>query len=101
MIIIVVIIEAVVVITTGDRQQISVTVNINGRETVLSSDLRLTASYETDKGDLRVIEKIIQLPLRMFVRICSPENTTTFSATFKPSNPLLNFSQLFPGTVQI
>ncbi|XP_057336127.1 protein PTHB1 isoform X1 [Microplitis mediator] len=79
-----------------DRQQISVTVNINGRETVLSSDLRLTASYETDKGDLRVIEKIIQLPLRMFVRICPPENATTFSATFKSSNPLLNFSQLFP-----
>lgn len=64
----------------------------------LSSDVRITASYETaDRGSLRVLQKMAQLPLKMMLRVCPPENTSTFTATIKCSEPLVAFSQLFPG----
>ncbi|KAL6448315.1 hypothetical protein ACFW04_000339 [Cataglyphis niger] len=70
----------------------------------LSSDVRITASYETaDRGSLRVLQKMAQLPLKMMLRVCPPENTSTFTATIKCSEPLVAFSQLFPeltGEVQ-
>ncbi|XP_011260639.1 protein PTHB1 [Camponotus floridanus] len=70
----------------------------------LSSDVRITASYETaDRGSLRVLQKTAQLPLKMMLRVCPPENTSTFTATIKCSEPLVAFSQLFPeltGDVQ-
>ncbi|XP_018362965.1 PREDICTED: protein PTHB1 [Trachymyrmex cornetzi] len=70
----------------------------------MSSDVRITASYETaDRGSLRVLQKTTQLPLKMMLRACPPENTSTFTATIKCSEPLVAFSQLFPeftGDVQ-
>ncbi|XP_050465963.1 protein PTHB1 [Cataglyphis hispanica] len=70
----------------------------------LSSVVRITASYETaDRGSLRVLQKMAQLPLKMMLRVCPPENTSTFTATIKCSEPLVAFSQLFPeltGDVQ-
>lgn len=64
----------------------------------MSSDVRITASYETaDRGSLRVLQKTAQLPLKMMLRACPPENTSTFTATIKCSEPLVAFSQLFPG----
>lgn len=64
----------------------------------MSSDVRITASYETaDRGSLRVLQKTAQLPLKMMLRTCPPENTSTFTATIKCSEPLVAFSQLFPG----
>jgi len=64
----------------------------------ISSDVKITASYETaDRGSLRVLQKTAQLPLKMMLRACSPENTSTFTATIKCSEPLVTFSQLFPG----
>ncbi|XP_070154713.1 protein PTHB1-like [Polyergus mexicanus] len=63
----------------------------------LSSDVRITASYETaDRGSLRVLQKTVQLPLKMMLRVCPPENTSTFTATVKCSEPLVALSQLFP-----
>ncbi|XP_071628564.1 protein PTHB1-like [Temnothorax longispinosus] len=64
----------------------------------MSSDVRITASYETaDRGSLmRVLQKTAQLPLKMMLRACPPENTSTFTATIKCSEPLVAFSQLFP-----
>ncbi|XP_039302648.1 protein PTHB1 isoform X2 [Solenopsis invicta] len=70
----------------------------------MSSDVRITASYETaDRGSLRVLQKMAQLPLKMMLRACPPENTSTFTATIKCNEPLVAFSQLFPeftGEVQ-
>ncbi|XP_018053498.1 PREDICTED: protein PTHB1 [Atta colombica] len=70
----------------------------------ISSDVRITASYETaDHGSLRVLQKTTQLPLKMMLRACPPENTSTFTATIKCSESLVAFSQLFPeftGEVQ-
>ncbi|XP_025073837.1 protein PTHB1 [Pogonomyrmex barbatus] len=70
----------------------------------MSSDVRITASYEmADRGSLRVLQKTAQLPLKMMLRACPPENTSTFTATIKCSEPLVAFSQLFPeftGDVQ-
>ncbi|EGI70320.1 Protein PTHB1 [Acromyrmex echinatior] len=70
----------------------------------MSSDVRITASYETaDRGSLRVLQKTTQLPLKMMLRACPPENTSTFTATIKCSESLVAFSQLFPeftGDVQ-
>lgn len=64
----------------------------------ISSDVRITASYETaDRGSLRVLQKTAQLPLKMMLRACPPENTSTFTTTIKCSEPLVAFSQLFPG----
>lgn len=64
----------------------------------MSSDVKITASYETgDRGSLRVLQKTTQLPLKMMLRACPPENTSTFTATIKCSEPLVAFSQLFPG----
>ncbi|CAG5073264.1 Similar to Bbs9: Protein PTHB1 (Mus musculus), partial [Cotesia congregata] len=77
----------------GDRQQIQVKVEVNGTETILSSELRLTMSYETEKGDLKVVDKIIQLPLRILLRVCPPESTAAFTTTVKTSKLLIDYSQ--------
>ncbi|KAK0175238.1 hypothetical protein PV327_009004 [Microctonus hyperodae] len=79
-----------------DRQTIQPMIYINDDLPLLSSELRVTATYETDNGDLRIVQKIIQLPLRIVLRACPPENTTSFSATIKCLDPLINFNQLFP-----
>ncbi|XP_026823747.1 protein PTHB1 [Ooceraea biroi] len=70
----------------------------------MSPDVRITASYEaTDRGSLRVLQKTAQLPLKMMLRACPPENTSTFTATIKCSESLVALNQLFPeltGDVQ-
>ncbi|XP_020292987.1 protein PTHB1-like [Pseudomyrmex gracilis] len=70
----------------------------------ISSDVRVTASYETaDCGRVCVLQKTAQLPVKMILKTCPPENTSTFTATLKCSEPLVAFSQLFPeltGNVQ-
>uniref|UniRef100_A0A0C9PRB8 Bbs9_1 protein n=1 Tax=Fopius arisanus TaxID=64838 RepID=A0A0C9PRB8_9HYME len=79
-----------------ERQVIQTTIYINEILPPLSSEARITASYETDNGGLRVLQKPIQLPLRMMLRACPPETNASFSVTIKCLDPLVNFSQLFP-----
>ncbi|XP_015121440.1 protein PTHB1 [Diachasma alloeum] len=82
--------------TLRERQLIQTTIYITEALPLLSSEARITASYETDNGGLRVLQKPIQLPLRMMLRACPPENNASFSVTIKCLDPLVNFSQLFP-----
>ncbi|XP_032690856.1 protein PTHB1-like [Odontomachus brunneus] len=79
-----------------NRQMLHTTIHANADLPSMSSDVRITASYETDRGSLRVLQKTAQLPLKMMLRACPPENTSTFTATIKCSEPLVSFSQLFP-----
>ncbi|XP_067211653.1 protein PTHB1 isoform X2 [Linepithema humile] len=87
-----------------DRYVLRTTIYATADLPAMSSDVRITASYETgDRGSLRVLQKTAQLPLKMMLRACPPENTSTFTATIKCSEPLVAFSQLFPeltGDVQ-
>ncbi|XP_011154382.1 protein PTHB1 [Harpegnathos saltator] len=86
-----------------NRQTLHTTIHASASLPAMSSDVRITASYETDRGSLRVLQKTAQLPLKMMLRACPPENTSTFTATIKCSEPLVAFSQLFPeltGDVQ-
>lgn len=82
----------------GDRHVLRTMIYATADLPALSSDVRITASYETaDRGSLRVLQKTAQLPLKMMLRACPPENTSTFTATIKCSEPLVAFNQLFPG----
>lgn len=57
----------------------------------------MTIVYETDVGGPRVVQKLIQLPLRLLFLPSQPENQSSFSATIKCTDSLINLSQLFPG----
>ncbi|XP_012526471.2 protein PTHB1 [Monomorium pharaonis] len=87
-----------------DRQILRTMIYATTDLPAMSSDVRISASYKTgDRGSLRVLQKMAQLPLKMMLRACPPENTSTFTATIKCSEPLVAFSQLFPeftGDVQ-
>lgn len=72
-------------------------IKVQGNQVAISSEANVTIVYETDNGGPRVIQKIIQLPLRLLLTPCLPENQASFSATIKCTGSLVNFSQLFPG----
>ena len=63
-----------------------------------SSELTITATYANEAGNLRFVQKSVQLPLRMLLRPCAPETTAPFSLSIKSAEPVLSFSQIFPGT---
>lgn len=82
----------------GDRHVLRTMIYATMDVAAVSSDVRITASYEaTDRGTLRILQKTAQLPLKMMLRACPPENTSTFTATIKCSESLVALSQLFPG----
>lgn len=82
----------------GDRHVLRTKIYTTTDLPAISSDVRVTASYETaDCGRVCVLQKTAQLPVKMILKTCPPENTSTFTATLKCSEPLVAFSQLFPG----
>lgn len=81
----------------GDRHALHATIRASTDLPPLSSDVGVTASYETDRGNPRVLQRTAQLPLKMLLRACPPESTSTFTATIKCSEPVVALSQLFPG----
>lgn len=81
---------------TGDRRTVQLIIYTDGDEIPSSSEISVTATYETDRGRLRVQQKTGQLPLKMLLRAGTPETNGTFSTIIKCSE-LVNFSKLFPG----
>ena len=57
----------------------------------------MVVTYRTDTGNLRVLQRTGQLPLKMMLIGCSPENATTFTTILKRNEPLVGLTQLFPG----
>ncbi|XP_058789395.1 protein PTHB1-like isoform X2 [Phymastichus coffea] len=62
----------------------------------IDSEVEIVATYENDSGELRVVDKTVQIPLKMLLRPSPPESTAAFSVTIKSAEPVLNFSQIFP-----
>ncbi|XP_044003955.1 protein PTHB1 [Aphidius gifuensis] len=62
-----------------DKQIIQSVIKIEGNKTAISSEANLTIVYETDVGGPRVVQKIIQLPLRLIFLPTAPENQSSFS----------------------
>ena len=65
------------------------------------SEVTITATYENEANNFRVIQKSIQLPLKLFLRSCQSENAASFALTLKSAEPVHNFSQIFPGKVML
>ena len=63
----------------------------------LGSELSITATYANEEDGLRVVQKEVQLPLKMMLKPAPPEATAPFSVTIKSGEPVLSFSQIFPG----
>lgn len=57
----------------------------------------MVVTYRTDTGNLRVLQRTSQLPLKMMLTACAPENATTFTTILKRNEPLVGLTQLFPG----
>lgn len=72
-------------------------VYVGGSLPPISSEVRVVVSYRTDTGSLRAIERTGQLPAKMLLRSCPPENATTFTTILKRNEPLVGLAQLFPG----
>lgn len=66
-----------------------------------SSEVRVVTAYETEKGEDGVIQKRVQVPLRLLLRACQPESTAPYAINIKSTDPVLNFSQIFPGRPKI
>ncbi|XP_066595732.1 protein PTHB1 [Prorops nasuta] len=79
-----------------ERHVIQVLIYLKDDLLPYSNEVKVTASYETDKGCLRIVEKSAKTPLKFLLRPCPPENTNVFTAVVKCSEALLGFSQLFP-----
>ncbi|OXU18994.1 hypothetical protein TSAR_009649 [Trichomalopsis sarcophagae] len=79
-----------------EKYTMETTVYLENESLPLASELQITATYANESGNLRVVQKTVQLPLKMLLRPCPPESTAAFSVTIKSAEPVLNFSQIFP-----
>lgn len=73
-------------------------VYVNGEQPALSSTVTVYACYTNEAGEIGVVNKAVQVPLRMLLKPCQPETTAgPFALTIKSAEPVLSFSQIFPG----
>ncbi|KAI4486516.1 hypothetical protein M0804_005886 [Polistes exclamans] len=79
-----------------DKHVIQTLIYPNGNLPIMSSDVKITATYENDRGNLRIMQKTTELPLKLMLKACPPENTSTFTVTIKCNESLVSFNQLFP-----
>ncbi|XP_015182680.1 PREDICTED: protein PTHB1 [Polistes dominula] len=79
-----------------DKHVIQTLIYPNGNLPIMSSEVKITATYENDRGNLRIIQKTTELPLKLMLKACPPENTSTFTVTIKCNESLVGFNQLFP-----
>ncbi|XP_076243990.1 protein PTHB1-like [Calliopsis andreniformis] len=71
-------------------------VYLDGDLPPISSEVKVVVTYRTDAGGLRVVQRSGQLPAKLLLKSCPPENATTFTTVLKRSDPLVGFTQLFP-----
>jgi hypothetical protein len=74
-----------------------VQIYLDGELPPISSEVTFTATYVKDDGELRVVQKSAEVPLRMLLRPCQTESTASVAVTIKSAEPILSFSQIFPG----
>ncbi|KAK2576721.1 hypothetical protein KPH14_005377 [Odynerus spinipes] len=79
-----------------DKHVVQTLIYPSGNLPIVSSEVKITATYENDRGNLRIVQKTAELPLKMMLRACPPENTSTFTVTIKCTESLVGFNQLFP-----
>ncbi|CAL7941620.1 unnamed protein product [Xylocopa violacea] len=79
-----------------ERHVAETEVYVEGDRLPISSEIVVIVTYRTDAGILRALRRTSQLPLKMMLRSCPPENASTFATVIKSSDSLLPFSQLFP-----
>ncbi|XP_012270312.1 protein PTHB1 [Orussus abietinus] len=82
--------------TLCDRLVLETTIHVEGNAHPVTSEARVTVTYEVEDGGLRVLQKTLQLPLKLTLNSCIPETTASSTVTLKSKEPLLNFGQLFP-----
>ncbi|XP_076670959.1 protein PTHB1-like isoform X2 [Andrena cerasifolii] len=78
------------------RHLVETWVRVDGDLPAISSEMKVVVTYRTDTGNLRVLQRTGQLPLKMMLIGCSPENATTFTTILKRNEPLVGLTQLFP-----
>lgn len=67
-----------------------------------TTDVTVVVTYRTDEGALRAVRKIGQIPMKMTLRSCPPEKSSSFVTVIKNNAPsILPFTQLFPGIIII
>lgn len=74
-------------------------VHLKGDLPLISSEIGVIVSYRISSEDvgLRMVRKTAQLPLKMMLRNCPPENAAIFTTVLKRNDPLVGLNQLFPG----
>lgn len=72
-------------------------VYLKGDRPPLSSEVTVYACYTNEAGEIGVVNKSVQVPLRMLLKPCQPESSAPFALTIKSAEPVLSFSQIFPG----
>ena len=51
-------------------------------------------------GTPQVIEKVVSLPLKLFVKPCSPIKNAIYKVTIDTNKPPVNLNELFPGQLK-
>ncbi|XP_043798543.1 protein PTHB1 [Apis laboriosa] len=72
-------------------------VSVEGDWPSYTMDVTVVVTYKTDEGVLRAVRKIGQIPIKMALRSCPPEKSSSFVTVVKSNAPsTLPFTQLFP-----
>ncbi|XP_076222943.1 protein PTHB1 [Nomia melanderi] len=81
-----------------DRRTVETMVHLKGDLPLISSEIGVIVSYRSNSedGGLRMVRKTAQLPLKMMLRNCPPENAAIFTTVLKRSDPLVGLNHLFP-----
>ncbi|KZC14433.1 Protein PTHB1 [Dufourea novaeangliae] len=83
-----------------DRHSIETRIHVDGDLPAIACEIDVIVSYrrDTEDGNLRTVRKTSQLPLKMMLQSCPPENVTTFTTVLKGDDhqPLLGLARLFP-----
>ncbi|XP_076290375.1 protein PTHB1-like [Lasioglossum baleicum] len=81
-----------------DRYILETTVYANEDLPPMSSEIGVIVTYRTDseEGGLRTVRRTGQLPLKMMLKSCPPENATTFTTVIKRNDPVISLNHLFP-----
>ncbi|XP_015437282.1 PREDICTED: protein PTHB1 [Dufourea novaeangliae] len=86
--------------SSDDRHSIETRIHVDGDLPAIACEIDVIVSYrrDTEDGNLRTVRKTSQLPLKMMLQSCPPENVTTFTTVLKGDDhqPLLGLARLFP-----
>ncbi|XP_048507771.1 protein PTHB1 isoform X3 [Athalia rosae] len=86
------------IVNLCDRRVVQSVIHMSEKATPASLETTITVTYENSFGALRVLQRMAQVPIRLVASLCSPETSSSFSMILKTNEPVVNLSQLFPGS---